>query len=140
MLNENKTQFSGKIAVATNNQKTVTGHIGKCKAFMIYEIEDDKILNKELRENLFTNHRMSHRKHPYGEGGRHGHNHTHLIEGLKDCSYLISKGGGWRVVEDLKEYKIATLFTEVELINDAVDKFIRGELKNDERLVCDHKE
>lgn len=139
MLNENKIQFSGKIAVATNNQKTITGHIGKCKAFMVFEIDGEKIINKELRENLFTNHRISHPNH-HGEGGEHRHNHTHLIEGLKDCSYLISKGGGWRVVEDLKEYNITTLFADVELIEDAVDKFIKGELKNDERLVCDHNE
>jgi predicted Fe-Mo cluster-binding NifX family protein len=139
MLNENKIQFSGKIAVATNNQKTITGHIGKCKAFMVFEIDGEKVINKELRENLFTNHRISHHNY-HGEVGGHRHNHTHLIEGLKDCSYLISKGGGWRVVEDLKEYNITTLFADVELIEDAVDKFIKGELKNDERLVCDHNE
>ncbi len=128
-----------KIAIATNNQKTVTGHIGKCKAFMVYEIEGERILNKEFRENLFTNHRMSNHNHQnHSEGG--GHSHAHLIDGLKDCSCLISKGGGWRVVEDLKQHNIMTLFTDVELIEDAVNKFIKGELKNETELVCDHKE
>ncbi len=128
-----------KIAIATNNQKTVTGHIGKCKAFMVYEIEGERILNKKFRENLFTNHRMSSHNHQdHSEGG--GHSHAHLIDGLKDCSYLISKGGGWRVVEDLKQNKIEPLFTDIESIEEAVDKFIKGELKNDEKLVCNHKE
>ena len=135
MLKDEK--FVGKIAIATNDLVRVTGHIGKCKAFMVYEIEGDKILNKELRENLFTNHRMnpSHQHHNDG-----GHSHTHLIEGLKDCTYLISKGGGWRVVEDLKENNITTLFTDVVLIENAVDKFIKDQLENDEKLVCSHKE
>jgi predicted Fe-Mo cluster-binding NifX family protein len=128
-----------KIAVATNDQKRVTGHIGKCKSFMIYEIEGGKIINKELRENLFTNHRMHGHDHQnHGNGG--GHSHSHLIEGLKDCEYLISKGGGWRVVEDLKRYNIKTLFADEELIEDAVNKFIKGELINDERLTCEHSE
>ena len=124
-----------KIAIATNDQKRVTGHIGKCRAFMIYEIDGDKIINKELRENLFTNHRMmfNHHQH-HGEGG--GHSHTHLIEGLKDCKYLISSGGGWRVVEDLKQHNITTLFADVELIEEAVEKFIKGELMNDADLIC----
>jgi predicted Fe-Mo cluster-binding NifX family protein len=150
-----------KIAVATNDQKRVTGHIGKCKSFMVYEIEGQKIINKELRENLFTNHRMHehnhhehhgggndhHEHHGNGDGHNHhehhsggGHSHLHLIEGLKDCEYLISKGGGWRVVEDLKRYNIKTLFADEELIEDAVNKFIKGELKNDEYLTCDHGE
>jgi predicted Fe-Mo cluster-binding NifX family protein len=139
-----------KIAVATNDQRRVTGHIGKCKSFMVYEIEGQKIINKELRENLFTNHRMhSHNHDHHGNGGGHnhtehhsggGHSHLHLIEGLKDCEYLISKGGGWRVVEDLKRYNIKTLFADEELIEDAVDKFIKGGLKNDESLICEHSE
>lgn len=129
--------FSGKIAIATNNGVNVTGHIGRCRSFMIYEIDGENILNKELRENVFTHHRISdHHEHHHGEGG--GHSHAGLIEGLKDCSYLISHGGGWRVVEDLKQNNIVTLFTDVELIENAVNQFIKGELKNDPDLVCRH--
>jgi len=136
-LTEVHSTFSGKIAIATNNGVNVTGHIGRCRSFMIYELNDSKILNKELRENVFTHHRISdHNEHHHGEGG--GHSHAGLIEGLKDCSYLISHGGGWRVVEDLKQHNITTLFTEVELVEDAVTKFIKGELKNDADLVCRH--
>ncbi|MCG6959653.1 hypothetical protein LJE82_07160 [bacterium BMS3Abin03] len=140
-----------KIAVATNDQRRVTGHIGRCKSFMVYEIEGQKIINKELRENLFTNHRMQGHGHDHhGNGGGHSHehhgngggrhSHSHLIEGLKDCEYLISKGGGWRVVEDLKRYNIKTLFADEELIEDAVNKFISGNLKDDPNLTCDHSE
>jgi predicted Fe-Mo cluster-binding NifX family protein len=135
MLNEQKFSFTGKIAIATNDLVKVTGHIGRCKAFMVYEIDGDNILNKELRENLFTNHRLQKHTHQHNheEGG---YNHTGLIEGLKDCKYLISKGGGWRVVEDLKQHNIITIFAGVELIEDAVNKFIRGDLKNEIELLC----
>jgi predicted Fe-Mo cluster-binding NifX family protein len=132
--------FSGKIAIATNDRKRITGHIGRCRSFLICEISDGKIINKEVRENQFTQHRKGGQHHQHhGEGGGR-HSHTHLINGLKDCNYLISRGGGWRVVEDLKQYNITTLFTDVEIIDDAVDKFIRGELKNETDLVCDHSE
>lgn len=137
MLNSEK--FVGKIAVATNDLIRVTGHIGKCKAFMVYEIEGDRILSKELRENLFTNHRRDkHSHHQHRGEGEGKHSHRHLINGLKDCKYLISKGGGWRVVGDLKQHNIITLFADVESIEDAVNKFIKGELKNELNLVCDH--
>jgi predicted Fe-Mo cluster-binding NifX family protein len=144
-MNNPTSTFKGKIAIATNDQHRVTGHIGRCRAFMIYEINGDKVVSKELRENLFTNHARNgdhYRYHNEGEehkGQGHGrHSHERLISGLKDCSYLISSGGGWRVVEDLKQQNISTLFTEVELIEDAVSKFINGELKNEIDLVCNH--
>jgi predicted Fe-Mo cluster-binding NifX family protein len=139
MLNENNSQFAGKIAIATNDQKRVTGHIGKCRAFMVYEIDGEKIINKEIRENSFTNH-MRGGEHHQHNGDVGGNRHTHLIEGLKDCKYLISSGGGWRVVEDLKQHNISTLFTDVEMIEDAINKFIKGELKNETDLVCDHSD
>ncbi len=137
--------FKGKIAIATNDQQRVTGHIGRCRAFMVYEIDGEKIISKELRENNFTNHRRGaeHYQHPAHMAGGHRegegkHGHEHLINGLEDCSYLVASGGGWRVVEDLKQHNIATLFTDVELIEEAVNKFIKGELKNETDLVCDH--
>ena len=139
MLNENKSLFSGKIAIATNDLKRITGHIGRCRAFVVYKIKNGEIQNREVRNNLFTQlwkGEIHHQHH--GEGKEHSH--LRLIEGLKDCQYLISTGGGWRVVEDLKEYNITTLFADVELIDDAIDKFIKGKLKNDERLICNHDE
>ncbi len=136
VLNTTKSNpFKGKIAIATNDGNRVTGHIGKCRSFMIVELDGDKIINQELRENVFTHHRM-HEEH-HGEGG-HNHSHTNLINGLKDCSYLISSGGGWRVVEDLKQNNITPIFSDIELIDEAVDKFVKGELKDDAGLICNH--
>ena len=134
----NPNRFSGKIAIATNDGRRVTGHIGRCRSFMIYELDGEKIINKELRENLFTHHRMHKEHQHHGEGG--GHSHAQLIDGLNDCSYLISSGGGWRIVEDLKQSNITPVFTDIELIEKAVDQFIKGELKDDAGLICDHSE
>ena len=140
MLNDEKSRFSGKVAIASNDQKSVTSHIGKCRSFVVFGIDGDRIVNREVRENLFTNHRMMHESHQHHGEGEGRHSHTHLINGLKDCSYLISRGGGWRVVEDLKQHNIITLFADVELIEDAVNKFIKGELKNNSELICNHSE
>ncbi|MHB1048598.1 MAG: NifB/NifX family molybdenum-iron cluster-binding protein [Bacteroidota bacterium] len=126
-----------KIAVATNDHQHVTGHIGRCRSFMVFDVAEGKILGKELRNNTFTSH---------GSGGEHRHDHHHgegagqqhirLIEGLKDCSHLISSGGGWRVVEDLKANKIVTVFTDEKDITIALEKFLRGELVENADLVC----
>jgi predicted Fe-Mo cluster-binding NifX family protein len=133
---EGTVHFSGKVAVATNDGKRVTGHIGKCRSFMIFELNNEIIVNKEMRENVFTHHRLEHEHQHHGEGG--GHSHTNLINGLSDCSYLISSGGGWRVVEDLKQNNIIPIFSNVESIDEALEKFIKGELKDDAGLICRH--
>jgi predicted Fe-Mo cluster-binding NifX family protein len=39
-----------KIAVASQNRKTVTGHAGKCRKFWIFEVDGKAIVNKTLLE------------------------------------------------------------------------------------------
>lgn len=123
-----------KIAVATNNQRTVTGHIGRCRSFMIFEINGNDIISKEVRASTFTHHRKDGGHHHHHEEGEH--HHGDLVRGLKDCSYLISNGGGWRMVEELKKENINTIFTERDEIDTIVQKFIKGELVHNAELSC----
>jgi len=39
-----------KIAVTSQNRRTITGHAGKCRKFWIYEIRDQKVTGKTLLE------------------------------------------------------------------------------------------
>lgn len=39
-----------KIAVASQDRRHITGHTGRCRKFLIYQVTDGKILSKELLE------------------------------------------------------------------------------------------
>jgi len=126
-----------RIAVATDDQQTITGHVGRCLAFAIYDINGETIKRKEVRENTFTHHRMEksqNHEHHHGEGQHHGH--ENLIEGLKDCSVLLFSGGGWRLIEDLEKHNIKPFLTEEADIEIAVRKFAKGELAENKELTC----
>lgn len=131
-----------KIAVASNNQIKVSGHLGRAKSFLIYEVENSQIINKETRINTFTHHvqhdhhhEESHHGHIHGEGI---HSHAELIEGLKDCSHIIFQSGGWRVIEDLKLNNIIPILTDEEFADTAVEKFLKGTLLQKEETGCSH--
>ncbi len=121
-----------KIAVASNNGTNVSGHVGRCKSFLIFETNGKEITSKELRENTFTNHGEHHHNHQDG----HHHSHQNLIDGLKDCEALIFNHGGWRIIEDLKANNITPILTDEKIAEEAVVKYLRGELKNNEENVC----
>ena len=125
-----------KIAIATDDYLNVTGHVGRCAGFLVYEVEKGEIISEEKRENNFTNH---------GRGHVHGHSHNHehgksgherLAEGLNDCSHLICHGAGWRVVEDLKSQNVEVVLTREEDAKSAAIKLEKGELIIDENLTC----
>ncbi len=126
-----------KIAIATDDFFTVTGHIGRCNGFIIYEINNGKIESRKQLENTFTNHRKGGELYHHGEGiNEHRHGHSHLVDGLKGCSYLFCTAAGWRVVEDLKKNNIDVLFTNEVDADLAAQKFAEGKLEVSDEGVC----
>ena len=134
-----------KIAVATNNRTNVTGHLGRCRSFIVYDITDGKISGKEFRDNTFSHHH-SHGHEHHGEAGAQGHgshngeggghSHAGLIEILSDCSVAIFQSGGWRVVEDLEANKIKPFLTDETVADTAVEKYLKGELEEKTDNTC----
>lgn len=123
-----------KIAIATDDFLTVTGHIGRCNGFIIYDIIDNEIKNRMQVENNFTNHRMGehHHNHEHGQS----HSHSNLIGALSGCSNLICTAAGWRVVEDLKSNGIDVVFTNEENADAVALKFAAGTLEINEDGTC----
>lgn len=124
-----------KIAVATDDFSTVTGHIGRCRGFIIYEVDNDKIINKVEKENSFTNHHGEQHHHGHHEEN-HNHSHSRLVDALKGCSHLICTNAGWRVVEDLKQNNIQVVFTNESNADLAAIKLSTGKLVINEDGVC----
>jgi len=125
-----------KIAVSTNDNKNVSGHVVKCKGFIIFTVESGEIKNKEFRENIFTHHERDGGGHHHDGkmDGRYGYGK--LASGISDCSYLICNGCGWKLVEDLKQAGIKSIMTRETNAETAAMKLEKSELEIDEDLIC----
>ena len=126
-----------KIAVATDVFVNVTGHVGRCNGFLVYEIENGKIVNIESRENNFTNHKKSEQhSHSHGHEHLHGHSHSALVEGLSDCSSLICTAAGWRMQNDFKAIGKELIFTDENNAEIAALKLAEGSLEINSDGAC----
>ena len=124
-----------KIAVATDDFKTVTGHVGRCNGFLVYEVENGEILSQEKRENNFTNHKKeNHDSHNHSH--EHGHSHSDLVDGLTDCSHLICTSAGWRLQDDFKNANKELVFTNEEIAEEVAKKFSLGTLEVNGEGAC----
>ena len=124
-----------KVAVATDDFINVTGHVGRCNGFLVYEIEDGKVVNVESRENNFTNHKRS-EHHSHGHEHSHGHSHSALVEGLSDCSHLICTAAGWRMENDFKNVGKELIFTDEKIAEIAALKLAEGSLQINSDGAC----
>jgi len=67
-----------KVALASDDGKTIAAHFGHCAGFIVLTVEDGKVLCREVR-------------HAGGRAVRHGHSHGHEGE---SCECLTKPGEG----------------------------------------------
>ena len=104
-----------KIAVTSQDRKTITGHAGKCRNFWIYEIDDKTILEKSLLE--LTLDQSLHASQGAG---------PHPLDGI---DVVISGGAGHGLIRRLNNMGIQGLVTLETEPDSAVADFLNGTLK-----------
>ncbi len=100
-----------KVAVASQNRKSVTTHLGRCRKFWIYTIEDKKVLNRELLElpkELSFHESSPHDTHP-----------------LDDVALIICGGMGENLKNRLARKSIGSFVTEESDPDKAVVEYLK---------------
>ena len=127
-----------KIAVASEDKIHVSGHLGRCRGFLVFDIENNQIKDSNYLQNTFTNHMRSQGQHTHGHNHGDGHGHDRLVKALGDCEYLIFSSGGRRVIDDLEAANIKPILTNEPKVDDAINKFLNNELEIKEDSGCTH--
>jgi predicted Fe-Mo cluster-binding NifX family protein len=108
-----------KIAVASDDKNTISHHFGRAMGFMVFDINDGKVAGKEYRENIGKSN-----------GECHTCNHGTMIHNIRDCESVISHGMGMGIYQDLEQNKIKAIVTDEDNVEEALWKYITGNLEN----------
>jgi predicted Fe-Mo cluster-binding NifX family protein len=123
-----------KIAIASDDERTISSHFGQTKGFMIFELEGKKVKSQKYRPNTFTGHAR-------GLAGL-GHEidrHGPIIEALRDCKAVISHGMGRRIYDDLKQAGIEVFVTDEIDVENALALYLNAQLIDRPDLGCNHQ-
>lgn len=128
-----------RIAVATDDGRAVATHTGRCRAVVVFDVDGGIARRVGERPNTFTGH-----YHHGGDGGHGDHRgeggraaHAALIEAIADCSTLIARGMGARLMADLTAHAIDPFVSTVDGVDEAAGLFARGRLPRVEHAGCD---
>jgi len=115
-----------KIAITSQNRKTITEHAGKCRKFWLYDVESSQITDKRLVELPI-------------EQSFHA-NHEGLPEALSGTSVLITAGMGCNLFSRLIDLGVQPLLVSEDDPDRAVADFMAGRLvTHSPELAChDH--
>ncbi len=129
-----KKEINMKIAVITDNGKTISQHFGRAPYYLILTIDEGKVTEREMREKMGHSHYVSqheaHEGHNVGHGmdaSSHG-KHLNMAEAIADCKALICGGMGMGAYNSMRSLNIQPVVTDLVDIDEAVNAFIAGKL------------
>ena len=122
-----------KIAVASDDEKSIASHFGKTRGFLIFELDDGHVKARTYRPNTFTGHARG-----LEDASHTVDRHGPILSALADCGAVISHGMGRRIYEDLKQADIEVFITAETDAESAVALYLQGELDDHPELGCNH--
>jgi predicted Fe-Mo cluster-binding NifX family protein len=131
-----------KIAVISEDGRTISQHFGRAPYYIVFEISNGKILNREQRDKLghahfagetHTDHGQHDHAHPHGFDPAAQSRHAQMANAIADCDTLLAGGMGNGAYESLKAAHIKPIITDIVNIKEAIQAFING-------TIVDHQE
>jgi predicted Fe-Mo cluster-binding NifX family protein len=128
-----------KIAVVSDDAKTVSPHFGRAQYYLVYTVENGKITGQETRAKpgYKRNGNKPHENHgkcDSDSNSRHAEaRHVDMMGAIMDCDVMLTRGMGKRAYEDLKIRSIQPIITDICEVQPALEAYL------DETLI-DHLE
>ena len=126
-----------RIAIASDDKVSICGHFGRTLGFLIFEIEDNKIIKKEYIQNDFTGHAQGHH-HDHKHDHSQAHSHGGILTALKDCQVVISRGMGRRLYDDFQKVNKEVFISNESDATKAVELYLQGNLIDHPEKGCQH--
>ncbi len=124
-----------KIAVITDDGKTICKHFGRARHYLVVIIEDGKVTGREMRDKMGHMH-FSSAAHAEQPGVQHGmddashQKHVSMTEVIADCQVVIGGGMGMGAVRSLESLGIQIILTDIDDIEEMLAAHINGTLVN----------
>jgi predicted Fe-Mo cluster-binding NifX family protein len=123
-----------KVAVITDDGRTISQHFGRAPFFLVATVEDGRILSTEMRSKA-GHHTFAQAEEPsHGHAGPHGFDpasqgrHAVMLAAIQDCQVVLAGGMGQGMYQNLQQAGIRPVMTEIRSIEEALQAFAEGRL------------
>ena len=123
-----------KIAAITDDGHAISQHFGRAPYYLVMTVENDQIVNREMRDKLGHAH-FADQPHepdlpgqPQGLGPIAQNRHMLMAEAIADCQVLLCGGMGAGAYESMRARGITPVVTEIVSIDEAVKAHLEGKI------------
>lgn len=123
--------MSIKIAIPTDDGETISRHFGQAASFKVITLENNQVVNSELRAKASHQHG----DHSHSNGVHPG---QQMVASISDCTVLIAGGMGTPAYERAAAAGLKVIMSGLSSIDEAVQAYVSGTIENDPKLVHSH--
>ncbi len=123
-----------KIAVITDDGKTISQHFGRAQYYLVATVENGQIVSREMRNKIGHNH-FSNEPHeeekpgqPHGTDAASHNKHLQMSETITDCEALLCRGMGRGAYESMKTRSIRPIVTDIADVDEAITAYANGQI------------
>jgi len=122
-----------KIAVITDDGKTISRHFGRASHYLVVEIAEGQVLKREMRDKIGHTHFVKEDKdvdHTQGSGmdAASHRKHGSMAETIQDCEVLICGGMGRGAYQSMQSFGIKPYVTDHMVVEEALQAFLEDNL------------
>lgn len=131
-----------KIAIVTKNGDSIVGTFGSSKYFKVYEIENNKIVNEELREVyvdkaedevptlISQNSGGGASKFSLTVVDASKDKHMRIAKSISDCQVVIARGMCANAWDSVEQFKMEPIITTNSDFEKTVQEYLNNTLEN----------
>ena len=123
-----------KIAVVTDDHQTISAHFGRAIYYEVFTITDGKITQREAllkpAHDQFANEPHDEPGYTHGHGPAAEGRHARMLEPIRDCQVVLTRGMGQGAFDNLKQTGIQPILTDIQEIEPAVKAYVDGQLQD----------
>jgi len=127
-----------KIAVLTDDGKTVSQHFGRARFYAVLTVEGQQVLGREMidRSDTVLPADEQHQARQglaegidcHGSGTAAAASHLRMIQPIADCQAVLTRGMSWSARECLLGAGIRPILTDIEGLDEAVKAYLDGSI------------
>lgn len=129
-----------KLAFITEDGKTISQHFGRAPYYLVVEVEEGNVKSQEMRDKL-GHQQLADEGHHHQQGQGSGMDsgshdkHNRMSQSIRDCEVLICGGMGMGAYQSMQSFGITPLVTQIIDIDEALNTYLSGELKDETELL-----
>ncbi len=127
---------NAKIAVATDDGKTVSSHFGRAPLYAVLTIAEGKVVQIEQRQKFAPHASGGH--HLVHDHAAHADHHSAMVQPIHDCQVVVARGMGDGAYIHLSEAGLVVILSNLHTIEEIAAAASSGALAHQPERVHHH--